>query len=128
MKVIVSVLSFVIVGTYSAMVFESCCNKKAVPMATTVNYAPGIVNQVIKHDTVFVGGKEDPQMYQIMYGYLRDSMQHNYDSVTAANERLARKLLLAQFKLKEIEKYNNITIANKSQLKYLNGWIKRALK
>lgn len=93
-----------------------------------VNYVPGVITQVVKHDTVFVGSKDDPQMYQVMYEYVRDSMGHSYDSIITANEVLGRKLLVAQFKLKQIEKYNNITINNKSQMKYLNGWIKRALK
>ena len=109
-------------------IMAGCCPKKAQAPATPVNYAPGIVTQVVAHDTIPIGSKDDPQMYQVMYEYVRDSMGHSYDSITAANEVLGRKLLLAQFKLKEIEKYNKITINDKSQMKYLNGWIKRALK
>lgn len=128
MRLVVSLFLFLIVGVYGALIFESCCNKKAIPIAAHVNYAPGIINQVVAHDTVCIGGKDDPELYTAMYDYLRDSMRHSYDSITHANEVLGRKLLLAQFKLKEIDKYVKICDNNPSQNKYLRGWVKRALK
>lgn len=50
------------------------------------------------------------------------------DSLQAANDSIGRKLLLSNYKVEKVRYYLNITLRDRSQDKFLKGWIRRALE
>lgn len=49
------------------------------------------------------------------------------DSLTSINDSLNKELFIANYKLARVKRYNDIA-AKSNNIKYLRGWIRRALE
>lgn len=76
----------------------------------------------VKPDTVFV-----PQPIFIEKECGTDSLLHVIDSMDSRIDTYAKLLLRDRARLQQVDKYVRIVEASPSQIKYLKGWIKRAL-
>ncbi len=54
--------------------------------------------------------------------------RHQNDSLKHLNDTLNTKLFLSEFKVEKVKRYLEIVRRNRSQNKYLRGWVTRAVQ
>lgn len=61
---------------------------------------------------------------------IRDTIyiEKKYDSLVVVIKKKNDSLFVERYKLERVRYYNRLAIKNKSQLKFLSGWINRATK
>lgn len=93
----------------------SCCVPKQCPPVPD----PVVLRDTVRiHDTI-----DNPQLYiQI------DALQRQNDSLLIVSDTLAKRLLHSRLTIQNVKYYLNIVNRNPSQLKFLRGWINRALE
>lgn len=98
--------------------FVSCTSKQVsnAPIAPVeIHNCP---KQIVVHDTVLV---RDTIVVQLA----------NFKEVDSLNSIIKKKndsLFIERFRLERVKYYNRIVQRNKSQTKFLSGWISRAVK
>lgn len=55
-------------------------------------------------------------------------LQLQYDSLVTDNAKLKTKFFIASYKIEKVRYYLNICLKNKSQDKFLKGWVRRAIE
>lgn len=58
---------------------------------------------------------------------LQEQIDFVKDSLTSINDSLNKELFIANYKLARVKRYNDIA-AKGNNIKYLRGWIRRALE
>jgi hypothetical protein len=99
--------------------FLSACNSRQVTTVEPKVTKPLLAEHkcpepVIIHDTVLV------------HDTIVDSKK--YDSLLVVIKKKNDSLFIERFRLERVKYYNKIVQKNKSQLKFLSGWINRAVQ
>ena len=111
---------------FAGLLLASCSRQSAPPVGAAAASRP---------DTVFVA-VEDLQCQKLLElaAIERDSLAAlvkvpvGKAALERENDSLYSKLLVANFKLERMQFYLNIVNRNPSQVKFLRGWINRALQ
>lgn len=100
------------------MFFSSCTSKQSTTVEPNVPLAAHQCPEpIIVHDTVVF---RDTIVVEVV--------SKSYDSLLAVIKKKNDSLFLERFRLERVKYYNNIVKKNKSQLKFLSGWISRAVQ
>lgn len=78
------------------------------------------LNPVVIHDTVYVPKPVNVECDTLQYTHKIDSMYNRIDKYSKA-------LLLERTRIEAVKKYVRIVDKNPSQIKFLKGWVKRAI-
>jgi len=84
----------------------SCKEKPNLSLSTVNMVTHCVIDTIVKHDTVFLKS---------------DSLIHQIDS-------LKSKLFLANYKVEKVKFYVKIVDRKPNQIKFLKGWINRAVQ
>lgn len=117
-----------------------CCKPHidtAVPTDTTVQVVDklpveemdSIRNAIHLEDSIYYTRLQDSiiEYYDGMMKVRDEIYQNKYDSIKIINDSLNVELFRANYKLNKISQYNAIA-AKGNNIKYLRGWIRRALE
>lgn len=88
------------------LIASSCKEKPNLSLSTVNTITPCVIDTVMKLDTVY---------------YKSDSLIHVIDS-------LKSKLFLANYKVEKVKFYVKIVDRKPNQIKFLKGWINRAVQ
>lgn len=88
-----------------------------------------IKNAIRLEDSIYYSRLQDSiiEYYDGMMKVRDEIYQNKYDSIKIINDSLNVELFRANYKLNKISQYNTIA-AKGNNIKYLRGWIRRALE
>lgn len=100
----------------------SCCTTKEIPLKDI------FVNQEMPHIIKPIEIRDQTDFMPVIV--IRDTIyvEKKYDSLQVVIKKKNDSLFIERYKLERVKYYNGIVKKNSSQLKFLSGWINRAIK